>query len=79
LLLAGLKHCRQTGLVIQLAVGEAIGVLARGVSGHQADFHPQRCFCFIGANMATWEIPIGKFVRSKRKRCFAGLKFSMCF
>ena len=29
--------------------------------------------------MATWEIPIGKFVRSKRKRYFAGLKFSMCF
>ena len=29
--------------------------------------------------MATWEIPIGKFVRSKRKRCFAGLKFSICF
>jgi hypothetical protein len=30
--------------VIQLAVGEAIGVLARGVSGHQADFHRQRRF-----------------------------------
>jgi hypothetical protein len=25
--------------VIQLAVGEALGVLARGVSAHQADFH----------------------------------------
>jgi hypothetical protein len=43
LLLAGLMNCRQTGFVIQLAIGEAIGVRARGVSGHQADFNRQRC------------------------------------
>jgi len=49
------------------------------VRGHQADFHPQWCFRFIGANMATWEIAIGKFVRSKRKRCFSSLKFSISF
>jgi hypothetical protein len=40
---------------------------------------PSGAFDSLARTMATWEIPIGKFVRSKRKRYFAGLKFSMCF
>ena len=50
LLLAGLRNCRQTGFVIQLAIGEAIGVLANaqdqkwgGLSALEPTFAPVFC------------------------------------
>jgi hypothetical protein len=37
LLLAGLRNCRQAGFVIQLAIGEAIGVLANAPDQKRAE------------------------------------------
>jgi hypothetical protein len=68
LLLAGLRNCRQAGFVIQLAIGEAIGVLARGRQWSPGRFPSPAVLLIYWREYGTRENPIGKFVRSKRKR-----------